>query len=197
MIRWIDSIDEVTGPETAWIWLARVGDPAAEAALRTAPATKDDLADAAASRTGDGGAGRLWRRRLARAMAARALGVPSEAIGFVRGTDGRPRIAAPRPLFVSTAAREGWSVVGVSPEPLGVDLEPQGADARRLWPRLSDARALERWLAAESWAKAHGRGLDEALRSAPVKASYRQRGGMIACALLAIPGLGNARLALT
>jgi len=123
--------------------------------------TTADLADAAAVPAADGGAARLWRRRLLRTLAAHWLEVAPRDLVFERDA-GAARIVAPRRCFVSAASRGVWSVVAVGRARIGVDLELAGAEielyasARGIAPEA----ACRRWTATEACAKATGLELD-------------------------------------
>ena len=128
-------------------WVA----PHAEAAHWPLPPPEPgDLADAALAKR-DGGAGRLLRRRLLRALVGRVFGLHPSAVRFARDARGAPGLAG-LPAFVSTAGctanGEGWSAVALSPYPVGVDLEAGAA-----------SEALARWTLTESYLKALGQGL--------------------------------------
>ena len=114
------------------------------------PPEPADLADAALAKR-DGGAGRLLRRRLLRALVGRVFGLHPSAVRFARDARGAPGLAG-LPGFVSTAGctanGEGWSAVALSPYPVGVDLEAGAA-----------SEALARWTLTESYLKALGQGL--------------------------------------
>jgi hypothetical protein len=161
VIRWIATLEETPGWPEPCAWIVARDGPDARFAATPRP---EDLADAAAGRSGDGGAGRLWRRRLARALAARWLAAAPEAVAFEREPSGRVRLTAPKPGGVSAGSRGGWAVVAVATDVVGVDLELKGGDAPApLTPPEAD---LRRWTATEAWAKATGCSLDEAWASA-------------------------------
>ena len=165
------------------LWLVEVGSPQAEAALWSAPATADDLADAAPL-TPSLGAARLHRRRLLRAYAARTLGVGSDEIRIERGRAGGQRIVAPELLFASIAARGAWTAIALSSHQMGVDIETrlveQPLPTALLHPREKDVLAklsgadrdlafLRFWTAREAYLKAAGRGLPAELSSVEAK----------------------------
>jgi phosphopantetheinyl transferase len=159
--RWITNLDAAPAWPEPCAWIVRRDAPEARSAATPTP---DDLADAAAARSADGGAGRLWRRRLLRALAARWLGVTPEAIAFRRETPGAARLISPRPGVVSAASRGDWSIAAVGPDLLGVDLELAAGEPRGpLTPPEAD---LRRWTATEAYAKATGCSLEEAWASA-------------------------------
>jgi hypothetical protein len=157
-MRWITRLDEACGRPEPCAWIVSLED---ETAQRDAAAPcAADLAHAAATRAADGGAARLWRRRLLRALAARRLGAHPDEIVFAPGEPRPARLLSPAPLFLSGASRGPWTVVAVGPEPLGVDIELTGGDIEALGGPPEDA--LRRWTAAEAYVKASGCSLDEA-----------------------------------
>lgn len=181
-VHWIEDWPAApVGPTQALVWRGRLDGPAAAAMLARAPAQAEDLADAACLGS-KRGAGRLLRRRLLRALAARRLGLEPAEVRIGRGEDGRPVLPGPVPAFVSIGGRDGWAVIGLSPVPIGVDVEvsaPVGPyplsllhpeERRRLEglpePRRAEAFA-DLWVVKEALAKAVGAGLDEVLAGAP------------------------------
>lgn len=159
------------------LWLVRAGAEEAEQALRSAPATRDDLADAALLPPRLGAA-RLYRRRLLRAQAARVLEARPKDVVIERMAHGGQRILSPRALFASLASRGEWLAIAVSDRPIGVDVETvpteQPLPVNLLHPReqavlaglAGEAREtafLRFWTAREAYVKAAMRGLSEAL----------------------------------
>ena len=155
------------------LWLVKKWSVEAETALRSTPATAQDLADAAplAARLG---AARLYRRRLLRAFAARTLGVGSGEIGIQRVESGGQRITTPSHLFASVAKRGDWTAVVTSIHPVGVDIEilpaeqpvpldllhhRERAALENLPTEAIDLAFLRFWTAREAYLKATGRGL--------------------------------------
>ena len=186
LIAWLEDLDAPPAPADAWVLTARGPDPGVAAR----PAF-EDLSDAAVVPSSDGGAARLLRRRMLRALAARVLSVPAEAIAFER-RDGVTRITAPRPMCASAAGRGVWQAVALSAHPVGVDLEltANSGEAARLWPALAPRKALEQWTAAEAWAKASGRPLDQALASGRRRlqpGAVVHRADYVACAVVLCP----------
>jgi phosphopantetheinyl transferase len=166
MIRWISALDETPAWPAPCAWVVRRDSGPASFAATPTP---EDLADAApehtrGGRSSDAGAGRLWRRRLLRALTARWLGAAPDEIGFRRQTSGAVRLLAPRPGFVSAASRGDWAAVGVAADLIGVDIELTGGE-RRL-PLTPPEADLGRWTATEAYAKATGCSLDEAWAAA-------------------------------
>ena len=163
MIRWTRDLEAVTGLDEAWAWPVRLDSSEVARTLAGSPARACDLADAALLRQPDAGARRLLRRRLLRALVARALGRPVEAVRIGRSADGAPETDGG---FVSIAARGGWALLAVGPAPVGVDLEVRGGE-----PPPDLAGCVEApwaaWTAREAYAKAAGVPLDDAL-AAPV-----------------------------
>ena len=157
MIRWTPDLDGVDGLDAAWVWPVRLDGPEAARTLAGSPARACDLADAALLRQPDAGARRLLRRRLLRALVARALGRPVEAVRIGRSADGAPETDG---AFVSIAARGDWALLAVGPAPVGVDLETPDREP------LDFAGCVEApwaaWTAREAYAKAAGVSLDEA-----------------------------------
>jgi phosphopantetheinyl transferase len=129
-----------------------------------------DLAHAERRRDPGRRAATLARRLALRALAARVLGVGASEVTVEQDSDGPPRIARPAPLHGALAARDGWTLVGVSPIPLGLDIE--AVDGGRapldlLHPamarRLADAGPpafTEAWCAIEAYLKLLGVGLE-------------------------------------
>lgn len=87
-------------------------------------------------------------------------------------------VAAPDGIFLSLSGRGDWAALAVAPTPVGVDLEPLGADATTATDLFApedrakldglDARerrleSLRVWLAKEAFAKRSGRRLDDVL----------------------------------
>jgi len=188
-MRWIRALDETCGAPGACAWIVRLDD--ATAGRAAAPARPADLVHAAQARAADGGAARLWRRRLLRALAARRLGVHPDAIVFAEGEPSPARLVAPEPLFVSTAGRGPWSVVAIGPEPLGVDVELIGAELATLGGPPGES--LRKWTAAEAYLKATGCSLDLAC-SLPPAGAHLQASGFAACAISHWP-IGEIALA--
>jgi hypothetical protein len=154
-MRWIASVEQAPGPGPC-AWLVRLDDEAAQRAAATP--SDEDLAHAATAQAADGGAARLWRRRLLRALAARWLDVHPAEIAFPRSEPRRAQLLAPAPLFVSAASRGAWTVVAAGPAALGVDVELAGAEIAALGG--SSPEPLRRWTAAEAYMKATGCSLD-------------------------------------
>jgi hypothetical protein len=134
-------------PPAPTVWIARHADAARWPLPPPEPA---DLADAALAKR-DGGAGRLLRRRMLRALVARAYAIHPAAVRFTRDARGAPGLEG-LPAFISAAGcmadGEAWSAVALSPSPIGVDLEPGPA-----------TEALSHWTLTEAYLKALGRGL--------------------------------------
>lgn len=178
-MRWITALSEAAGG-AACAWIVRRDDLTAERAAATP--LPDDFAHAARARAGDGGAGRLWRRRLLRALAARRLGVHPDAIVFAHGEPRPGRLLAPGPLFVSAASRGAWTVVAAGPRPLGVDVEAASAEIAAFCG--SPTETLRAWTATEAYVKATGCGLDLAWEIfGAVRGARLQVPGFPACAM--------------
>ena len=126
----------------------------------------------------DRGARRLRRLGLLRRLAARALGCTPGEIGFDREEAGALLVVEPRPLCVSAAGRDGWSVIAVAHAPIGVDIDaarPTGplpvdllhpAEQARINAERPDDRpgAFARiWIAKEAYVKASALSLDAVL----------------------------------
>jgi phosphopantetheinyl transferase len=159
MIRWTPDLEDVTGLGQAWAWPVRLDGPEAARALAGSPARPCDLADAALLRQPGAGARRLLRRRLLRALVARAQDRRVEDVDISRSAEGAPRAQG---AYVSIAARGDWALLAVGPAPLGVDLEIAGEDPP---PDVTGALGApwSAWTAREAYAKAAGVSLDEAL----------------------------------
>lgn len=156
MIRWISSLEPVAGLGHAWAWPVRLDGPEAVQALASSPARACDHADAALLRNPDAGARRLLRRRLLRALVAKAQGRRVDQVTINRTADGAPVAEG---AFVSLAARGDWALVAVGPTPLGVDLEiPDDGP-----PCEGGEMSWAAWTAREAYAKAAGVSLDAAL----------------------------------
>ena len=113
------------------------------------PGAEADRVDAAAAKR-DGGAPRLLRRRLLRALLASLFGVHPQTVRFTRDAAGAPSTPG-LDACISTAGCQGWSAVAVAARPLGVDLELRAPDAVD--------RRIARWTLAEAYLKALGQGL--------------------------------------
>lgn len=176
MIRFVERLEDVAGAPDACAWIVHRDDPA----ISPARATADDLADAARARTHDGGAARLWRRRLLRSLAGRWLGIAPETVVFERRPSGRARVVGPKPAFVSAASRGVWTMVAIGPAPLGVDVELAGEDIERFAAAhgIGADLALRRWTAAEACAKAGGLSLDAALEVVTEDAGWLRARGL-------------------
>ncbi len=136
---------------------------------RVTPArpSADDLADAAQAADG---AGRLWRRGLARALIAHLAGCHPDAVGFDRGAAGAPLVTTPTGWHISLSGRGADAVIAAGRVALGVDGEP--LDAATLLPDMLSpeetdhiaslaigdrpAQWLRRWTAKEAVAKLIG-----------------------------------------
>lgn len=157
----MSTLDEAPAWPAPCAWVVRLHAPEARFAATPGP---EDLADAALDRARDAGAGRLWRRRLLRALAARWLDAAPDEIVFRRETSGAARLVAPRSGWVSAASRGDWAAVGVAAGLIGVDIELEdGEVGLPLTPPEAD---LGRWTATEAYAKATGCSLDEAWTAA-------------------------------
>ena len=197
MIRWAPDLDAVSGLSHPWAWPVRLDGPAAARALAGSPARPSDLADAALLRQPWAGARRLLRRRLLRALVARALGRSVDDVRLDRTPDGAPIAEG---AFVSLAARGDWALLGVGPTPLGVDLEIPDGDP----PPFTAGAGVPpwaAWTAREAYAKAAGVSLDEAQalkmrRVSAERVEFRNGSGRITAAWLDRDGLVCAAVAL-
>jgi 4'-phosphopantetheinyl transferase len=101
------------------------------------------------------------RRRFAATHAARRailssyLGIPPAAVVYERSTTGKPSVVDARSIAISCSSREGFAVLAVGGEPLGVDLEHVG-------DREGDRSLLRAWTRREAHGKLTGVGLTEA-----------------------------------
>ena len=133
--------------------------------------TAEDLQDAAALGQ-EGGARRLERRRLLRALAAEALNVHPDAVRIQRMADGTVRIREPEALYASVSGRGAWTVLALGPRPVGVDVETCPPDTEPPFDLLQPLEQeviladpdpprlfLRFWAAREAYLKADGRGL--------------------------------------
>ena len=127
------------------VWLMPHGEADREA---LPPPSREDRADAAAAMR-EGGAPRLLRRRMLRALLASLFHLHPQAVRFDRDPAGAP-FAPGLAACLSTAGCEGWSAVAVASGPVGVDLElaPPG-----------EAGETQSWTLIEAYLKALGRGL--------------------------------------
>ena len=155
-------------------WSVRLDSEAAAAALSRAAHTDRDLADFAAAP--DAGK-RLLRRRLTRALVARLTGVAPDAILFGRTPEGAPSLLSPKGWHVSVAGKAPLCLIGLAPEPIGVDVEAEDG-APPAWDMLapSEGSALaflsadlqsREWLRRWSAKEAHAKRLGFARRAEP------------------------------
>jgi 4'-phosphopantetheinyl transferase len=170
------------------VWSARLDSDAAAAALARTPHTDRDLAEFAAAP--DAGH-RLLRRRLTRALVAALAGMPAEALLFGRTPQGAPTVLSPKDWHVSVAGRAPLCLIGASPEPIGVDVEPYD-EAPPLWDMLmeterADLEALagreqpHEWLRRWTAKEAHAKRLGYARFADPAAiATYRDGGALLA-----------------
>ena len=145
-MRWITRLEQAPvrfGGPVAWLAAH------AEAAGWPLPAaTPHDLADAASAKR-EGGAPRLLRRRMLRALTAQLFDIHPEGVRFARTPQGAPALVAPS-AFISTAGCEGWSAVAIGPCPLGVDIQSMSE---------GEPAELRRWTLVEAYLKRLGEGL--------------------------------------
>jgi phosphopantetheinyl transferase len=170
------------------VWSLRLDSESAASALATVRHTDRDLADFAAA--ADAGQ-RLLRRRLTRALLSRAAGVAPGGILFGRTAGGAPTLLSPKGWHFSVAGRAPFCLIGLSAEPIGVDVEPLD-DAPPLWDMLTASEGaairalpaadrprewLRRWCAKE----AHAKRLGFARRADPAAiATVDDAGGFVA-----------------
>ncbi len=124
-------------------------------------------------------------RAVLRRLLGAELGLPPEALVFVRSDRGRPSLSGPGrpPLDFNVSHGGGHALIAWSRlRRVGVDVEPHGAgrdwqrlaglvlgaeDARRIAaeadPGVRDARFLDVWVAKEALLKAEGRGIADGL----------------------------------
>jgi phosphopantetheinyl transferase len=149
------------------VWSVRLDSEAAAAALALSRHTDRDLADFAAAP--DAG-NRLLRRRLTRALLGHVGRVGPSEILFGRTSEGAVCVLSPKGWHLSVAGRAPLCLIGISPAPIGVDVEPFD-DSPPLWDMLTAAEGVEieqlpardrptewlrRWAAKEAHAKRFG-----------------------------------------
>ena len=146
MIRWIEDLDELGGggTELAVVWRVHLHSPAAIRALATCPAKPADLADAALLRNPDASARRLHRRRLLRALIARATGAPVDRVALTRAENGAQSLdgagTRPRPVIPRSPCHPGSrAAAGRDPD---TQSSPDGS--ARLGPALAALHASMR-----------------------------------------------------
>ena len=127
--------------------------------LRLPSPTLEDLAEAARAKR-DGGAPRLLRRRLLRALASRLFHRRPDALRFVREAEGALRLEGVD-ARVSAAGCDGWSVVALGPGAIGVDIEADEGGSSH----------LARWTLVEAYLKALGTGLTVAPETVGLQAA--------------------------
>lgn len=183
-VRWIEELSEASGGfGTPLIWLVRLHGEAAGRALKRVPASRAELADAAALADPHRAAARLIRLRLLRALAAQALAVRPDAAALERTSSGGLALRFPESAFASTAGRGGWAVLALARHPIGVDVETfppeapvpldllhpaEQAGLAELDPAARDRAFLRIWTAKEAYAKAASTPLDQVLAEARV-----------------------------
>lgn len=123
------------------VWVVRSDDPLREAIVADLRPSREDLTDAALFRSPERSSARLARRLLLKAVAGAALGVPADRVVVERSRAGAIRLAAPEPLYASLSARDGWTMLGLSREPIGVDIERSKIEPPLPWTALADAEA--------------------------------------------------------
>jgi len=187
------------------VWSVHLDSEAAAAVLAGSRHTDRDLADFAAAP--DAG-NRLLRRRLTRALLGHLTGVAPVDILFGRTTEGAVSVLSPKGWYLSVAGRAPLCLIGISPAPIGVDVEPSD-DSPPLWDMLTEAEGVEierlpaqerphewlrRWAAKEAHAKRLGfaRRADPALiETQPVGADRLKVGseeGVSDCRLRSVGG---------
>jgi phosphopantetheinyl transferase len=149
------------------VWSVRLDSKAAATALALSRHTDRDLAEFAAAP--DAG-NRLLRRRLTRALLGHVSGVRPSEILFGRTSEGAVSVLSPKGWHLSVAGRAPLSLIGISPAPIGVDVEPfddspplwdmltavEGAEIEQLPPAERPHEWLRRWAAKEAHAKRFG-----------------------------------------
>jgi phosphopantetheinyl transferase len=149
------------------VWSVRLDSDAAAAARALSNHTDRDLAEFAAAP--DAG-NRLLRRRLTRALLGHVSGVGPSEILFGRTSEGAVSVLSPKGWHLSVAGRAPLSLIGISPAPIGVDVEPfddspplwdmltaaEGVEIERLPARDRPTEWLRRWAAKEAHAKRFG-----------------------------------------
>lgn len=159
----IDALDRDKLPAA---WIVRTGSPFADHVTARVRPSRADLADAALARE-DGGAGRLFRRLMVKALAARLFGVDPSTVEIERNGAGALLLPG-LPAFASVSGCGDRHLAAVGNSPLGADIE--GGD---------DASALNEWTAREAYLKALGIGL----RVAPEAVTLERAGDRITARL--------------
>lgn len=166
---WHDGDIDLTGARPSAPFVLRI-DPAGEAAARLAARAGSASADLQAFAGSANAAERVRRRHLARALIAWAADVHPDRVRIGRSALGAPVIETPAGWHLSLSGRGGLCLIGLAREPIGVDIEPEGAepppadmltpDERgrldALPPQARRAEALVLWLAKEAHAKRIG-----------------------------------------
>lgn len=163
--RWLSGpIDRlVVAPDAPTVWHGRIDDPRVIDEARHAPLRADDLRDLASRPRAEL---RAMRRQLTKLLLARAADVHPDTVRIVRSAIGAPLVEAPVGWYVSVAARWPHCVIGISREPLGVDIEviatvPLPLDVFAMdepasIPALSLTEQTTSWVAKEAHAKRYG-----------------------------------------
>ncbi len=138
----LDALDARAEPVA---WMVQTRSDAADALAASVRATRADLADAALARE-DAGGGRLFRRLMLRALAARIFGGSPRSVEVKRSASGGILLPG-LPAYASVSGSGDYHLVAVGRRPIGADIESgDGADA------------LLEWTAKEAYLKALGIG---------------------------------------
>ncbi|MES2057183.1 MAG: 4'-phosphopantetheinyl transferase superfamily protein [Pseudomonadota bacterium] len=160
----VGSLDTLnTAGDRPLAWHVRLDDPAIAATAARVRLTPEDLQDLAPR---PDSATRAVRRQLVKAALATLAAIHPDRVRLGRTSGGAPLVLSPSGRHISVAGRWPHILIGVSRDPLGVDLEPADAlppprdaltvaERAALDPADGDA-ALLRWVMKEAHAKCVG-----------------------------------------
>lgn len=157
----IDALELSSG--AVLVWHLRIDDPVMFSAARGAPLRTHDLRDLA---PGPHAGFRSIRRQSAKLLLARVAAVHPDDVRIGRSAAGAPLVEAPAGWYISVAGRWPHCLIGVSREPLGVDIETITAEPfppdifspteRAQMVAASRTEQTIRWVAKEAHAKRCG-----------------------------------------
>jgi phosphopantetheinyl transferase len=182
----IGSIEQVTdAAATPLIWYLRLDGRLANEAAARANLSSRDLQDLAAR---PDGAMRAVRRRIAKALLARAGGIHPALVEIARLDSGALRVEAPAGWYLSLAGQWPHCLIGISRNSIGVDIEPADAlpppaDAMtdRECLALANTSPPE-WVAHWAAKEAHAKRLGVAAQIDPRQIdTWPDAGGIMAC----------------